>query len=76
MLNYLKKRVRNYGFWVSLSALIPLALQTFSDVSVLPPNYEEITSLLLSLIVALGICNNPTTKKSSFLDDKKDEDNR
>lgn len=62
-LNSLKERTKNYGFWVSLFALIPLFLQTFGDVSVLPSNYEEITNLVLSLIVTLGIVNNPTTGK-------------
>lgn len=62
-LKSLMGRTKNYGFWVSLFALIPLFLQTFGDVSILPANYEEITNLLLSLIVALGIANNPTTGK-------------
>lgn len=57
----LGQRTKNYGFWVSLFALIPLFLQTFGDTSILPANYEDIVNLLLSLIVALGIANNPTT---------------
>ena len=58
-----KDRLRNYGFWVSLFALIPLFLQTFGGASILPENYEEITNLILSILVALGIANNPTTGK-------------
>ena len=58
-----KDRLRNYGFWVSLFALIPLFLQTFGSASILPENYEEITNLILSILVALGIANNPTTGK-------------
>lgn len=61
LLASIKLRAGNYGFWVSLFALLPLFLQTFGDVSILPANYEEITSLLLSLIVALGIASNPTS---------------
>lgn len=62
-LESLKGRVSNYGFWVSLFALIPLVAQSLGDVSILPANYEEITNAILSLIVALGVANNPTTGK-------------
>lgn len=58
-----KGRTKNYGFWASLFALVPLFLQTFGDASLLPSNYEDIVNLLLSLIVAMGIANNPTTGK-------------
>lgn len=62
-LESLKGRTKNYGFWVSLFALIPLVVQTFGDKSILPSNYEDITNTILSLIVALGVVNNPTTGK-------------
>jgi len=62
-LESLKERTKNYGFWVSLFALIPLVVQTFGDVSILPHNYEDLTNTILSLIVALGVANNPTTGK-------------
>lgn len=72
MAKYLKKRLSNMGFWVSLASLIPLSLQAFGDVSILPDNYQEIVTCFLSLLVALGVVSNPTTEKSWYSDDKKE----
>lgn len=69
IIGYLRKRTSNYGFWISLASLIPLALQTFGISDVLPENYDQIVNGVLSLIVAIGICNNPTTKAKFFSDD-------
>ena len=69
MFEYFKKRVTSKAFWISLAALIPLTLQAFGDVSILPENYEEIVTCFLSLLVAAGVVNNPTTEKSWFTDD-------
>ena len=71
IVNYFKSRVSNYGFWISLSALVPLFLQVFGDTSILPSNYEEIVNCILTLLVALGVCNNPTTDNRFYKDDKK-----
>ncbi len=68
--NYFLSRVGNYGFWLSLASFIPLALQLFGDVNILPENYQEIVNTILGLLVALGICNNPTTKAKFYSDDK------
>ena len=70
MVEYIKRRVSNYGFWISLSALIPLFLQVFGDKNILPSNYDEIVNCILTLLVALGVCNNPTTENRFFKDDK------
>lgn len=70
LMGYIKTRVSNYGFWVSLFALVPLAVQCLGDASILPGNYEEIINLVLMLLVALGITNDPTTRKKWYLDDK------
>lgn len=70
---YLNRRISNYGFWISLIALIPLFIQTFFDANILPSNYEEIANGFLTLLVSIGICNNPTTNSKFFTDDK-DED--
>lgn len=70
MVEYIKRRVSNYGFWISLSALIPLFLQVFGDKNILPSNYDEIVNCILTLLVALGICNNPTTENRFYKDDK------
>lgn len=73
IIEYLRRRTSNYGFWISLASLIPLALQTFGTVDILPENYEQIVNSFLSLLVAVGICSNPTTKAKFFNDDKKKE---
>lgn len=69
MIKYITKRVRSAGFWVSLSAAIPLTLQAL-DLSILPTNYEEIITIFLSLLVAMGLINDPTTNKVGYGDDK------
>lgn len=70
LLDFIKIRVHNYGFWMSLAAFIPLAFQLFGNVEILPKNYDEIVNSILALLVTLGICSNPTTQSKFFLDDK------
>jgi uncharacterized membrane protein len=57
-----KARLRNYGFWLSVAALIPLILQAFG-INFLPANYDQIVNTLLWLLVLLGVINNPTDGK-------------
>ncbi|MDF2557812.1 MAG: holin [Bacillales bacterium] len=66
----LKNRIRNYGFWISVIALIPMTLKGFG-IDVLPENYSEIANTILGLLVFLGIVNNPTTESKGFSDDVK-----
>ncbi|WP_207707426.1 holin [Clostridium tarantellae] len=54
-------KLRNYGLWVSVIAFIPLALQGFG-LNVLPNNYEEIATALLSILVLAGIIAAPLSK--------------
>ena len=63
------KRFKNYGLWVSIFALIPLILEGF-DVHILPDNYSQIVTAILSILVMAGLLNNPTTKSKGFTDDK------
>lgn len=65
-------RLKNYGLWVSVFALIPLVLQGF-NLSVLPSNYNEIVTAVLSILVMAGLLNNPTTLTRGFGDDKLDK---
>ncbi|GIM29586.1 hypothetical protein CPJCM30710_22520 [Clostridium polyendosporum] len=69
-----KSRLKNYGLWVSISALIPMIFQAFG-LNILPDNYKEIISTILSILVILGIINNPTTKCRWYIDDKNKEEN-
>ncbi|MGL5415684.1 MAG: phage holin [Clostridium sp.] len=62
-------RFKNYGLWVSIAALVPMVLQGFG-VKVLPDNYNQIVTAILSILVMAGILNNPTTETKGYLDDK------
>lgn len=65
-------RLKNAGFWISLISFIPIVLESFG-VSILPETWGAIKEFLLalvSLLVVLGILNNPTTESKFFLDDK------
>jgi uncharacterized membrane protein len=65
-------RWRNVGLWISILALIPLALQV-TGIVVPPDQYAAATKLIngiLDLLVAAGILSNPTTQNLWFHDDK------
>ncbi|MGL5414341.1 MAG: holin [Clostridium sp.] len=62
-------RFKNYGLWISVAALVPMVLKGF-NINVLPENYNEIITAVLSILVMAGILNNPTTESKGFLDDK------
>lgn len=70
MKNYLKKRLRNRGFWVSLSAMLVLTIQSFGYIDILPKNYSDIVNCFLALLTALGILNDNSTENKWYLDDK------
>lgn len=61
-------RFRNYGFWLSIAALIPLLLNAFG-VDFIPEEYEAIVNAVLAVLVAAGIINNPTTESKWYVDD-------
>jgi len=65
-------RFKNYGLWVSVLALIPMILSLFG-VSIVPEEYATITNTILSILVALGIINNPTTQCKWYVDDNAKE---
>lgn len=71
LVEFLKPRLQNYGLWVSLFALIPLIIQAFGFS--VAPEYKEIVNLLLSMLVMLGLVNNPTTQTKWFTDDQEVE---
>lgn len=72
MNNFDWSRLKNYGLWVSIFSLIPMILQAFG-VKVVAEEYQPIMNTILSILIALGILNNPTTTAKWFLDDKNDE---
>lgn len=73
-MNFEWSRFKNYGLWVSILALIPMILSAFG-VKVVAEEYQAITNLVLSILVALGIVNNPTTNCKWYVDDK-NKDNK
>ncbi len=66
--------LKNYRLWLAIFALIPLVLEGF-NLSILPSNYNEIVTLILSILVMGGILNNPNTDKVELKDDKASENN-
>ena len=69
-MNFDWSRFKNYGLWVSILALIPMILSAFG-VHIVPEEYQTITNTILSILVALGIVNNPTNQAKWFNDDKR-----
>ncbi|GIM29835.1 hypothetical protein CPJCM30710_25010 [Clostridium polyendosporum] len=65
----IKSRLKNYGLWISIAAFIPIILKVFGK-DVLPSNYNEIVTAILSILVMLGLINNPTSENRGFSDDK------
>lgn len=69
VLQFLKLRIHNYGFWISLFSLIGLVLQAYGVTFI--ADYDFIVNLILMALVVLGITNNPTTTNKWFGDDEK-----
>lgn len=69
-----KNRLRNYGLWVSVAALIPLLLSAFGINLINEDKYVQVINCILSILVALGLINNPDTNNRWYKDDKKIED--
>lgn len=72
-MNFEWSRFKNYGLWVSILALIPMILSAFG-VKVVADEYQSITNITLSILVTLGIVNNPTTNCKWYIDDKNKDD--
>lgn len=54
----LKGRLQNVGTWIAFLALIPILSQIFGFA--LPGNFDVLVNTLLTLLVALGVLNNPS----------------
>ena len=65
-----KNRLRNYGLWVSIAALVPLLLSAFGVKIVDEQRYMELINAVLAILVGLGLINNPDTQNRWFKDDK------
>lgn len=62
------KRFKNYGLWVAIASLLLIVLQALG-VPVIPGQFEAITNMILSLLVAMGVISNPNTDNKGFHDD-------
>ena len=62
-------RFKNYGLWVSILALMPMVLRMFG-IRIIPEEFKEVSSMILLILVALGIINDPTTQCKGYRDDK------
>ena len=66
----IKKRMKNYGFWIAIIAQVLAILQMIEVLSV--SNIEIINNIVtavLQIFVLLGVINNPTTNQKGFGDD-------
>ena len=61
-------RLKNYGLWVSILALIPLILKQFG-IYIIPEEYTQIATAILKYISNGRNFKNPTTENKGFLDD-------
>lgn len=57
------KRLKNYGLWVSIFALMGMLLNDFSNIHITMSQYELYTETILTILVFLGIINDPTSGK-------------
>ena len=62
-------RFKNYGLWMSILALMPMILKMFG-IRIIPEEFKEVSSMILLVLVALGILNDPTTQYKGYRDDK------
>lgn len=69
IVEFIKVRIHNYGFWLSIFSLIPLVLQACGVTLI--ADYDLLVNIVLMLLVVLGITNNPTTTNKWFGDDQK-----
>jgi len=65
----MQNRLKNYGLWTSLAALVFMILQN-SGVNILPEDWNSYVNSILGILILLGIVNNPDTENHGFQDDK------
>ncbi len=63
-------RCRNYGFWLSAVAFIVGAIR-YTGVDLGIAEDSVIADLIIGVLVALGIINNPVTESKWYKDDDK-----
>ncbi|MGA8942450.1 MAG: holin [Thermoactinomyces sp.] len=61
-------RLRNYGFWLSALAFVVGVLR-YTGVDLGIAEESVIVDLIIGILVALGIINNPATENKWYSDD-------
>jgi len=62
-------RYKNYGLWMSLASFVFLIIQE-NGFQITPEKWDVYINSILSILILLGIINNPNTKNRGFSDDK------
>lgn len=62
-------RYKNYGLWMSLASFVFLIIQE-NGFQITPEKWNVYINSILSILILLGIINNPNTKNRGFSDDK------
>lgn len=65
----MNKRLKNYGLWISVASLTFMLLQE-SGLQITPEKFDLYVNSILSILILLGIINNPTTDNKGFGDDE------
>lgn len=55
-------RFKNWGVWVSMAALVVFLVKQFGGIDI-TDTVSQLMDLLLPLLIAFGIVNNPTNSK-------------
>jgi uncharacterized membrane protein len=62
-------RLKNYGLWLAIAALVGLFV---NDLGLLAPDkYDQYVNAILTVLIAAGIVNNPSSGKG--FKDKEDK---
>jgi Small integral membrane protein len=66
------KKLKNYKFWVSISAIVLLVLQ-MNGVVIIPSQFDLIVNSILSVLVALGIIDGPKKGEDDDYEENNDD---
>jgi uncharacterized membrane protein len=59
----LQNRLRSWMLWTSIAALVVFCVKEFAGIDI-APTADQLLDLLLPILVALGIVNDPTSKQT------------
>ena len=59
----MQNRFKSWALWTSIAALVVFAVKEFANIDI-SPSVNGLLDVLLPVLVAFGIVNNPTDKGS------------